>query len=355
MTIDADLLVAAVGCSRALAERYAAPLTDACRFYEINTPARLAAFLAQIGHESGSFRFTREIASGQAYEGRKDLGNTEPGDGPRFRGRGLIQTTGRANYARLVRRLRERGVDCPDFVAEPERLEEPWWAALSAADYWDMRGLNELADVGDFDQITKRINGGVNGKADRDRRWERAKQALATEEGKEDMAPFIAAALPALLNAVPKLAEVFSGAQEDRKEKIAALAVDVARDALGAPNAQAVAEALESDPEAPAKVEEAIRERWFDIVEGGGGGIDGARKADVAFQKSGASVWKSPSFIVALCLLPIVYMIVGAVTGLWGSPFTDDVRAAVANGLVGLIVGALAGYYYGGVTSRNRT
>ena len=101
------------------------------------------------------------------YEGRADLGNNQPGDGQRYCGRGLIQITGRANYAAARNRMRAIGIDCPDFEAEPEQLEEPWWAALSAADYWTSRGLNPLADAGDFEAITRRINGGLNGQADR--------------------------------------------------------------------------------------------------------------------------------------------------------------------------------------------
>lgn len=172
------------GCSPAVAQRWAEPLSVACAFYGIDTPPRLAAFLAQTGHESGSGRWVSEIWGPtevqSRYEGREDLGNTQPGDGSKFRGHGLIQTTGRANHARVRDRLRERfpALDVPDFETEPQALTLPQWAALSAADYWDDRGLNALADVGDFERITRRINGGLNGLADRRKRWARAKAAL---------------------------------------------------------------------------------------------------------------------------------------------------------------------------------
>ena len=141
--------------------------------FEINTPQRQAAFLAQVGHESGSLRYTTELwgptPAQVRYEGRKDLGNVQPGDGSLFRGHGLLQTTGRHNHARVRDRLRARFPDkvVPDFEAEPKRLAEPAWAALSAADYWDEKELNRLADVGDFRRITLRINGGTNGMEDR--------------------------------------------------------------------------------------------------------------------------------------------------------------------------------------------
>lgn len=125
--------------------------------YEIDTPLREAAFVAQIAHESGELRYTKEIASGEAYEGRADLGNTEPGDGKLYKGRGLIQLTGRANYDLLSD---EFGID---FLDCPELLETPEWASRSAAWWWFKRGLNELADKEDFKRITKIINGGYNG------------------------------------------------------------------------------------------------------------------------------------------------------------------------------------------------
>lgn len=179
--ITPDLLVRAVGCTAERAAVFGPHIDTACAFYGISANvARLAAFLAQIGHESASFRYVREIADGSAYEGRRDLGNVETGDGTRYRGRGLIQTTGRANAARLRDRLRARlGDRVPDFEADPVLLELPEWAAWSAADYWDMRGLNALADADDFLTITRKINGGTNGLADRQARWERARMALA--------------------------------------------------------------------------------------------------------------------------------------------------------------------------------
>jgi putative chitinase len=164
------------------AERFAPALSAGMAFYGIDTPARQAAFLAQIGHESGGLKYVSEIwgptEAQERYEGRADLGNTQPGDGSRYRGHGLIQTTGRANHARVRDRLRERFADVPDFEAEPAALMDVQWAALSACDYWDMHNLNALADAGDFKRITRKINGGTNGLEDRIARWESAKLTL---------------------------------------------------------------------------------------------------------------------------------------------------------------------------------
>lgn len=185
--VTAELLVRAVGCSPTVAEVFAPHLDETCHLYGIDTPVRLAAFLAQVGHESGSLVYVREVwgpTPAQAgYEGRADLGNTEPGDGSLFRGRGLIQVTGRGNYRAVRDRMRARfGWDLiPDFEAYPKALEQPRWAALSAGDYWASCSLNDLADANNhyaFQQVTKRINGGLNGLADRLLRWDRAKRAL---------------------------------------------------------------------------------------------------------------------------------------------------------------------------------
>jgi putative chitinase len=143
--------------------------------YFIVTPARIAAFLAQLAHESGSFRYVREIASGTAYEGRKDLGNVNPGDGVKFKGRGLIQLTGRSNYEAFKKQF---GVD---VVANPVLVEQPYYATLAAGWFWDKKKLNALADLGTeagFKSITKKINGGLNGYEDRLMHWARCRSAL---------------------------------------------------------------------------------------------------------------------------------------------------------------------------------
>jgi putative chitinase len=140
--------------------------------YEINTPIRLWSYFAQIGHESGQLRYCEEIASGKAYEGRLDLGNTEVGDGVRFKGRGLIQITGRSNYKTLSYYFDT------DFVGNPQLLEQPEWAVKSTLWYWDSRGLNAISDSGDFEKLTRRVNGGLNGLTERKAIFERCKLYL---------------------------------------------------------------------------------------------------------------------------------------------------------------------------------
>lgn len=151
---------------------FVAPLNGAMHEFHINSPIRQAAFIAQIAHESGELRYVEEIASGIAYEYRKDLGNTQPGDGMKFKGRGLIQITGRNNYYECGKAL---GVD---LVTQPELLETNDLACRSAAWFWASHGLNDLADKGDFERITKRINGGLNGYQERLAYHARAKTAL---------------------------------------------------------------------------------------------------------------------------------------------------------------------------------
>lgn len=140
--------------------------------YDITTPQRIRMFLAQIGHESGQLRYLKEIASGEAYEGRKDLGNIVPGDGVRYKGRGLIQLTGRANYALAASELKL------PLIEKPELLEEPENAARVSAWFWKRNNLNAIADSGNFRLVTKRINGGYNGYADRYKLYHRALEVI---------------------------------------------------------------------------------------------------------------------------------------------------------------------------------
>ena len=159
-----------------MAERWYDPVEQAMFEYTIVSPQRAAMFLATIGHESGGFVHVREIwgptPAQLRYEGRADLGNAQPGDGFRYRGRGLIQITGRDNYAQVSKGL---GVD---FLGHPQLLEDPTHAARASAWWWAENGLNELADTGDFRAVTRRVNGGYNGMADRQRRYEIAINVL---------------------------------------------------------------------------------------------------------------------------------------------------------------------------------
>ncbi|NOK21889.1 glycoside hydrolase family 19 protein [Corallococcus carmarthensis] len=148
-------------------------LNDAMAEGGINTPRRQAAFLAQIAHESAEFRYFEELASGHAYERRKDLGNTQPGDGARYKGRGPIQITGRSNYRAAGEALEL------DLENNPTRAADPDVGFRTAVWFWNSRNLNKHADKGEFDAITRRINGGYNGKASRDSYYQRALRLLA--------------------------------------------------------------------------------------------------------------------------------------------------------------------------------
>ena len=157
-------------------------INEAMTRRHINTPKRIAAFLAHVGHESGQLQYLRELGNEQ-YLSKYDsgvlavrLGNTPEldGDGQKYRGRGLIQITGRNNYRQCSLGLfgDER------LLVSPQLLEQPHWAAESAAWFWERNGLNELADRDQFNSITRRINGGLNGLQDRLQLWARARAVL---------------------------------------------------------------------------------------------------------------------------------------------------------------------------------
>ena len=177
MPITAQQLLLILPNAGQVAGFFVPVLNTAMNRYQIVGTKRIAAFLAQIGHESGQLKYVKEIwgpTKAQAkYEGRVDLGNTVEGDGSKYRGRGLIQITGRANYTECGEAL---GLD---LIRQPELLEKPQHACMSAAWFWASRGLNTLADAGNFSKITSRINGGQNGAADRQALYARALKVLA--------------------------------------------------------------------------------------------------------------------------------------------------------------------------------
>lgn len=182
MTVEQ--LKAATNATTSAAEKFLPFINETCDKFEINTPARQLCFLAQVGHESGGLFYTEELASGAAYEGRKTLGNTQPGDGVRYKGRGLIQITGRANYQSISDAIGVDFISAPTLlggknvnVCTPDQLK---YASFSAGWFWDTRNLNSIADLiniqnpidsgsnlDNFQKITKKINGGFNGLADR--------------------------------------------------------------------------------------------------------------------------------------------------------------------------------------------
>lgn len=208
MLPNATQLAAAIGCPQRTALTWLPLFHEACALYEITALPRLSAFLAQVGHESAGLsrtvenlnysadglratwpkRFDAETARQYArqperianlvYANRMGNGDVASGDGWRYRGRGALQVTGKANYAAVVELLLERKAHVPDFVDDPAALAEPRWAAFSAAALWRDRGLNDLADSGDFRGITVRINGGMNGWEDRRARLFQARKAL---------------------------------------------------------------------------------------------------------------------------------------------------------------------------------
>ncbi|MBP6675008.1 MAG: hypothetical protein KA185_07015 [Vitreoscilla sp.] len=412
MNLTPALLRAAVGCTADLADIYADHLADACAMHDITTPVRLAAFLAQIGHESVSLKHASEIwgptDEQKRYEGRKDLGNTRIGDGYFFRGRGLIQCTGRDNYTKMGERL---GLD---LIGSPELLEQPRWAALSAAVWWTTHGCNQLADSGDFEALTRRINGGTNGLEDRLKRWEKAKTVIgqaaptppepvqkpgepvhvpprpdqepyvgsmpderdnpvwtapqpdwpaavptytAPQPEKPKMAfplALVAGLLPMVADLIPSVAKIFKPGSPVAERNVAAASavLDTVVKATGAINAQDAIEKMKADPVVLAAATSEVN-GLIELMEAGGGGIEGARKNDAAVRASG-DMMHSPSFWITLFLLPLVYMVVGSVVGLWGGEWPSDVRAAIATAVVSLIVGGAAGYYWGQTTGRNR-
>ncbi len=190
-TIKLEHLTAIAGLSTPLMANLVVWLNKTCPSYEIDTPQEYSHFLAQACHETDHFKTFQEYASGKAYEGRADLGNTHPGDGVKYKGRGIFQTTGRSNYQQLG--VKKGNSDL--FINKPELLAEPEYAVWSACEYWLSRGLNDIANHADSDVLKKKyrgniinvspvefisitINGGYNGMDERKKFYAKAKQVL---------------------------------------------------------------------------------------------------------------------------------------------------------------------------------
>jgi hypothetical protein len=172
--------------------------------------------------------------------------------------------------------------------------------------------------------------------------------------------PILAAVLPSIVQAIPALGKLFGSGSEvaERNVKAVEMAVGIVQEAVGAKNAQEAAEMVASDPAMAQTAREAVESNWHALSEAGSGGIDGARKADAAFVNREGPWWsflRSPSFWFLTMMTPLVYLVVGSVVGLWGGAWPSDVRAAIATAVVSLIIGGGCGYYWGQMTSRNRS
>lgn len=151
-------------------------LNDCLIKFHINTAPRVRHFLSQCAHESAGLKYTKEIASGRAYNGRKDLGNIHPGDGPRFKGAGVIQLTGRYNYTAFSNFMKD-----PDIMAGVEYVAAKY-PFMSAGFWWYMNKMNARCDAGaTVKEITRKVNGGYNGLNDRIKYYNRCVQVIPND------------------------------------------------------------------------------------------------------------------------------------------------------------------------------
>lgn len=357
-------------------------------------PLEVAHWLAQLAHESGQLRYTRELATGDAYEGRANLGNTQPGDGRRFRGRGFIQLTGRGNYSEYA------AASGHNVVAQPDLLEDVALAADVSGWFWSARRVWERTE-GTEDRvraITKIINGGTNGLDERRAFFERARLAMgdpaempaptdrptaaapiehhdfpADPPAQPDAAmrgespdyggpspmipilPLLSAVLPSLIRNLPELGKIFGSGSEVSERNIAAgtKVLEVITAATGAVNAVDAAEKIAADPQARQAAASAIQSHWFELVEAGGGGIAGARKADLDGQAAGWVWYRSGVFLMGLLLLPLVYAAAAAVLfPAVGGDWPTEVRASALMLILGLAT-VVSAYWFGASNKPN--
>lgn len=163
---------AKVAAQRRIVGEISGSFASVLESYEIDNYLRIAHFMGQVTHECAGFRTTEEFASGAAYENRTDLGNIHPGDGRRYKGRGLIQLTGRDNYRTIGAKL---GLDLED---NPTLAADPLTSLKISCEYWKSRAINAPSDQDDLIRVTRLVNGGLNGLDDRSTYIRRAKGAL---------------------------------------------------------------------------------------------------------------------------------------------------------------------------------
>lgn len=383
MSITLDMLLAA-GASIENANKYLKPLQDACVAYGIDTPAREAMFVAQTAEESGGYRYTEELWGPTPTQKRYDppgelagkLGNALPGDGKKYKGRAFIEVTGAFNYKRVRDRLREKFPDVPDFVADPARLADDRWCAAAAAEFWDDHGLNTFADNGDIVECTRVINGGLNGLADRKRRWQSVQNIMPGIDGtalaandtptpqaaallrpvspasstpspqENDVPPFALALLPSLMNAVPELVQLFGSNDPatvaDKNAKAATIAINVAKDALNARNEQQLQETLDADPQARETVRQAIKDNFWQIQEAGGGGIAGARDANQKMADSGKPLWDNPAFVISLLIMLFPAALCVDIFWLHPDAYDSNTRTQIVTALLVVLSGVMS-------------
>lgn len=174
--VTVDQLKSITGKNTNLLPDIAKWLTKTCPTYGIDDKERYAHFLAQACFETNGFTIFKELGNGAAYEGRESLGNINPGDGEKYKGRGIFMVTGKNNYLQLGILWGERDL----FINNPELLEQPEYAVWAACEFWNIKGLNEIADNAEesLPAITKKINGGLNGLENRKKYYDKAIEVL---------------------------------------------------------------------------------------------------------------------------------------------------------------------------------
>jgi len=359
--------------------QYIKPMQEALHRFSIRSPRAVAAFLATVAHESGGFRHVEEIADGKAYEGRLDLGNTVAGDGPRFKGKGLIQLTGRGHVQALA-----------DYYGMSLDQAEAWLvtpegASYSAAWYFAFRRPECLrqAEANDFAGVTRAVNGGMNGWDDRKTRYdalmaalERAEQEPAPVEDRSiqhqpepEAKPMTPLLVPVLLQglqaALPVLSKLF---QQDPKKlaatEAASAVIQTVVQATNSANGQEALEKVQSNEQAKALAEEAIKAKYYELDSLAKLAAEdyqreeGSRKEARSFGLSLMTMegWRGIGAGVVISFLAILilggggYVLREVMMGEWAS---EQTKAGIVELLKAIIL-LVVGYFFGSSSDSRR-